>query len=141
MATERAYLLACGRYAPEDLHYLLRVTLGAQDSLMPGERLAVHRVPVTDGAFAECLAEGRYQGCLLGGEIPPAWCQRLDQAGIAWVLASAPAQPDPPPAGTPWVHNDLETGYYLATQHLIALGHRRIALIGADGDPATWFIP
>lgn len=56
----------------------------------------------------------------------------LQQSGIPF-LALGRSQPITPYA---WFDFDNKTGTYLATQHLIALGHRRIVLLSEDNNRA-----
>lgn len=56
--------------------------------------------------------------------------RRLQEAGNRVVLVGAPPVEVTP--AVPCIHGDHEQGAWLATSHLIGLGHRRIAFLGAD---------
>ena len=51
--------------------------------------------------------------------------QQIQEAGHRVVLIGAPPPGETP--GFPCIHGDHEQGAYLATHHLLALGHRRLA--------------
>ncbi|MGN6507002.1 MAG: LacI family DNA-binding transcriptional regulator [Tepidisphaeraceae bacterium] len=74
------------------------------------------------GRFLENLGDGRFDGCLSLGVLPPAALEVLRRNNVPTVLINA--EPD-----EAWnqVRVDDAMGTRLAMDHLLALGHRRIA--------------
>lgn len=90
----------------------------------------VHR----DEHFATLTRRDRADGLLIMSLPPPAdSLARLAEAGVPVVLL------DTRGAGVPAVVTDDVEGGRLATRHLLALGHERIAFIGDDPDDPLGF--
>ena len=91
----------------------------------------VQRPEQGESALRSLSVKGRMDGLLVVSLQPsPAQLQRLVAAGIPVVLV------DRSVAGAPSVFIDDEAGGRLATEHLIGLGHRRIAFVGdLEGGP------
>lgn len=91
----------------------------------------VHR----DEHFAALTRRGRADGLLVMSLRPPAAdLARLIGAGMPIILVDARAE------GVPMVITDDVEGGRIATQHLVDLGHRRIAFIGDRPDNPLGFI-
>jgi DNA-binding LacI/PurR family transcriptional regulator len=83
-----------------------------------------------DRAFAACGAPGGADGVVIVSLAPPpALLERLGTAGVPLVLV------DSTYAGVVSVSVDYRAGALIALQHLLTLGHRRIALIDRRADP------
>jgi len=76
-------------------------------------------------------------GVVLSGDVPPALVTALTTAGTPFVCAGIPLQPEAP-IGISWVANDDFTGAYLAVQHLLAMGHKRVGCIGGNLTAHFW---
>jgi LacI family transcriptional regulator len=63
----------------------------------------------------------------------PASLRRLGELGVACVLISR----NLPGSGLDYAGNDHRRGMFLATEHLVSLGHRRIAFVGATDQTST----
>ena len=74
------------------------------------------------GRFVENLGDGRFDGCLSLGTLPPAALEVLERNSVPTVLINADADPGWNQVGV----ND-EHGTELVMKHLFALGHRKIA--------------
>jgi DNA-binding LacI/PurR family transcriptional regulator len=88
--------------------------------------------PPGRGGLWRALADGgRLDGLLAISLRPPeAELERFADAGVPVVLV------DEPHEGVPAVHTDDVAGGRLATEHLLGLGHRRVAFVG-DHDPGS----
>lgn len=85
-----------------------------------------------DRRWLENLAARRSDGILLVlSELSADQRARLAEHGIPVVVIDPAGQPDP---SVPSVGATNWTGALTATEHLIGLGHRRIAVIGGPGD-------
>lgn len=74
------------------------------------------------GRFVDYLGDGRFDGCISLGTLPPGALDVLSRNAVPTVLINADAD-------DVWsqVKVDDVTGARLAMEHLLALGHRRIA--------------
>jgi LacI family transcriptional regulator len=91
----------------------------------------VERPEQGHAALRSLAGKGRVDG-LLVVSLPPSAAQleRLRTAGVAVVLIDRHIE------GTPGVFTDDEAGGRLATEHLLSLGHERIAFLGdTEGGP------
>jgi DNA-binding LacI/PurR family transcriptional regulator len=103
-------------------------------------RAASHRLLIVSGAgatevveAAEDLLELRVEGLvLLGSELPGEVIERLGQE-IPVVVVGAGAERH---RGVDTVVDDDDLGARMAVEHLISLGHRRIAHLAAEGTSA-----
>jgi len=91
--------------------------------------------PARQDEFIETMREYNADGLVVcpvqGSE--PASLARLRKLGMPCVLISR----NLPGSGLDYAGNDHRRGMFLATEHLISLGHRRIALIGGTQRTAT----
>ncbi len=88
--------------------------------------------PAPDRRWLENLAARRSDGVLLVlSELSAEQRAQLAEHGIPVVVVDPAGQPDP---SVPSVGATNWTGALTATEHLIGLGHRRIAVIGGPGD-------
>jgi LacI family transcriptional regulator, galactose operon repressor len=85
----------------------------------------IERPDQSDAAFRSLAVKGRVDG-LLVVSLPPSdeQLERLEAAGIPVVLVDRRRE------GATAVFTDDEAGGRLATEHLLALGHERIAFLG-----------
>lgn len=100
--------------------------------------LALLLLPRNDDVARSCVAvarSGQVDGVLICD--PGADDARVDALHQADIVAVSLA-----PQGDAWVMSDIATGMHLAVQHLVSLGHRRIALIAPDVALATseWYV-
>jgi DNA-binding LacI/PurR family transcriptional regulator len=87
--------------------------------------LDVERPEQGEKALRSLSVKGRVDGLLVVSLPPtPAQLERLAAAGVPVVLVDRRAE------GAPSVYIDDEAGGRLATEHLLELGHRRIAFVG-----------
>lgn len=86
--------------------------------------------------FLETLLQYRADGVILVPSVGtrPADVTRLENAGLATVLI---AREIPGLDETPLVRGDDAAGMRLAVEHLIGLGHRRIAFVGGRGQSSS----
>ena len=90
----------------------------------------VHR----DEHFAALTGRARADGLLIMSlPPPPADLERLRRSGVPVVLVDARGD------GSPCVVTDDVEGGRIATRHLLALGHERIAFIGGQADDELGF--
>jgi DNA-binding LacI/PurR family transcriptional regulator len=88
-----------------------------------------------DEHFAALTRRDRADGLLIVSlPPPPRSLERLGKAGVPIVLLDARGP------GVPSVLTDDVDGGRIATRHLVALGHRRIAFIGDDPDNPLGFV-
>src|SRR5262245_32383189 len=85
-----------------------------------------------DQRWLESMAARRSDGVLLVlSELSPGQQAQLNDLGIPVVIVDPPGAPAP---GVPSVGATNWAGGLAATEHLISLGHERIAVIGGPGD-------
>lgn len=86
--------------------------------------------------FLETLLQYRADGVILCPSIgtTPADIARIEQAGLATVLIAREI-PDLPE--TPQIRGDDRAGMRMAVEHLIGIGHRRIAFVGGLGKSSS----
>ncbi|HUI16173.1 MAG TPA: LacI family DNA-binding transcriptional regulator [Alphaproteobacteria bacterium] len=84
--------------------------------------------PARQAQFIETMREYNADGLIIcpTERTDPASLRRLRELGVACVLISR----NSPGSGLDYAGNDHRRGMFLATEHLISLGHRRIAMIG-----------
>jgi len=91
--------------------------------------------PARQDEFVETMREYNADGLVVcpvqGSE--PASLARLRKLGMPCVLISR----NLPGSGLDYAGNDHRRGMFLATEHLISLGHRRVALVGGTQRTAT----
>jgi LacI family transcriptional regulator len=86
--------------------------------------------PAIQDAFIASMREYNVEGliiCPTKGSKPKT-LRRLSEFGVACVLISRYV----PGSGLDYAGNDHRRGTHLATEHLVSLGHRRIAMAGAN---------
>ncbi|MFI5012828.1 MAG: LacI family DNA-binding transcriptional regulator [Hyphomicrobiales bacterium] len=86
--------------------------------------------PAVQDSFIATMREYNVEGlviCPTRGSNPKT-LRRLTEFGMPCVLISR----NVPGSGLDYAGNDHRRGMYLATEHLISLGHRRLAMIGAN---------
>lgn len=91
--------------------------------------------PARQDQFIETMREYNADGlivCPAAGSDPSA-LRRLRDYGVPCVLISR----NLPGSGLDYAGNDHRRGMFLATEHLISLGHRRIAMIGGNDRTST----
>ncbi|CAN5727305.1 LacI family DNA-binding transcriptional regulator [soil metagenome] len=89
--------------------------------------------PALDVRSIRFLQTRRVDGMLLSvaGESDPALLETLEQLKVPLVMVDREV---PERYGASSVHNDHASGMAVAVLHLLALGHRRVALIGGSRD-------
>jgi len=81
----------------------------------------------TLGAYERLAASGRVDGFLITDpELGDPRFELLESAGLPVIVAGRPD----PPSRFPWLETDHDLGAVLAIEHLVALGHERIAFLG-----------
>jgi LacI family transcriptional regulator len=86
--------------------------------------------PAVQDSFIATMREYNVEGlviCPTKGSSPKT-LRRLTEFGMPCVLISR----NVPGSGLDYAGNDHRRGMFLATEHLVSLGHRRIAMIGAN---------
>jgi len=86
--------------------------------------------PAVQDSFIATMREYNVEGlviCPTKGSSPKT-LRRLTEFGMPCVLISR----NVPGSGLDYAGNDHRRGMYLATEHLISLGHRRLAMVGAN---------
>jgi LacI family transcriptional regulator len=86
--------------------------------------------PAVQDSFIATMREYNVEGlviCPTKGSSPKV-LRRLTEFGVPCVLISR----NVPGSGLDYAGNDHRRGMHLATEHLVSLGHRRIAMIGAN---------
>jgi DNA-binding LacI/PurR family transcriptional regulator len=113
--------------------FFVRFLAGVERTLAPADyAMLLQLVPPTDasgalGAYERLSAAGRVDGFLLTDpELDDPRFGLLDEAGIPVVIAGRPASAAP----FPWLETEHDRGITLAVEHLIKLGHERIAFLG-----------
>jgi DNA-binding LacI/PurR family transcriptional regulator len=94
-----------------------------------GRRLVIHPM---EPAEAVPLPAARPGGVLLFQYRFAALARQLAAGGCRVALVGAPPVDEAPPV--PCVHSDHQYGGFLVTQHLLARGHRRVAMLGSGGE-------
>jgi DNA-binding LacI/PurR family transcriptional regulator len=112
--------------------FFIRVLAGVERTLARSDHALVLRVldsdaPVDADVYARLAASGRVDGLLLCDvELDDPRFALLAEAGLPAVVAGRPVSPCP----FPWIETRHAQGAAAATEHLIALGHRRIGFLG-----------
>jgi LacI family transcriptional regulator len=89
---------------------------------------AIHRRNSTTRQWLDNLAARRSDGVILAvTELDPAQTERIRSLGVPVVIIDPVGEPDP---GIPSVGATNWSGALSATEHLVSLGHRRIAFLG-----------
>lgn len=136
LVTNRSYL--AGMIVPDISHtYYSEITRGAQDVLQAaGYHLLLftsNREATTERAQIEVLRGSQTEGLLVVTELPDGdLFEQMRREGVSVVLIDRFFEK------TKFSHvitDDLKVGY-LATEHLIELGHRRIALLAGPDNSA-----
>ncbi len=123
---------------PEQLEvdaFFMRFLAGVERTLARSDHALLLQVrPVGDPAaalesYARLAAGSRVDGFLLTDVVAadPRFAL-LEGLGVPAVVAGHPVGPCPFPA----LETDHETGMQALVEHLVALGHRRVAFVGAD---------
>jgi DNA-binding LacI/PurR family transcriptional regulator len=110
--------------------FFVRFLAGVERALARSDHDLVLRVAerVELGAYERLAAAGRVDGFLLCDvEVDDPRFDLLAGAGLPVVVAGRPVSPCPFPA----IETDHADGMRLVVEHLLALGHRRIAFVGA----------
>ena len=110
--------------------FFVRFLAGVERALARSEHSLVLRVAETvePSAYAQLAASGRVDGFLLCDvEVDDPRFGVLAGAGIPAVVAGRPVSPCPFPA----VETEHAEGMRMVTEHLLALGHRKIGFVGA----------
>lgn len=116
---------------PQD-PYLERVITGLADAASVHRCSLVLRNAADDGHDVPAsVAASAANGIIMVGEVTAAVITAAAATGLPCVVASGVAAPSLA-AGASWVGHDDHEGAYQATQHLVALGRRRIAWIAGD---------
>ncbi len=112
--------------------FFVRFLAGIERSLARSDHALVLRVLDSDGpadvdAYAQLAMSGRVDGLLLCDvELDDPRFDLLAAAGLPAVVAGRPVSDCP----FPWLETRHDHGMAEATEHVIALGHRRIAFLG-----------
>ena len=110
--------------AVERMHGVIRALQGSHYDLV---LFNVESVEERDGHFQTLLRRDRADGLLVLSLPPPVpQLDRLQRAGVPVVLVDARAD------GVPSVVTDDRHGGTIATEHLLELGHTRIAFLGDE---------
>jgi DNA-binding LacI/PurR family transcriptional regulator len=114
--------------------FFVRFLAGVERTLARSDHALVLRVidssePLDLDAYARLAGSGRVDGFLLCDvELDDPRFERLGAAGLPVVVAGHPVSPTP----FPWVETEHASGIEAAVEHLISLGHRRIAFCGSS---------
>lgn len=113
--------------------FFVRFLAGVERTLSPADyAMLLQLVPATDAAgaltaYERLSAAGRVDGFLLTDpELDDPRFGPLKEAGIPVVIAGRPAVEAP----FRWLETEHDRGICLAVEHLVALGHERIAFLG-----------
>ena len=112
--------------------FFVRFLAGVERTLARSDHALVLRVmdsgePIDLEAYARLAASGRVDGFLLCDvELDDPRFGLVAAAGLPAVVAGHPVSPCP----FPWVETEHARGVADVVEHLIALGHRRIAFVG-----------
>lgn len=113
--------------------FFVRFLAGVERTLAPADyAMLLQLVPATDaagalGAYERLSAAGRVDGFLLTDpELDDPRFGLLAEAAIPVVVAGRPAEDVP----FPWLETEHDRGIRLAVEHLVGLGHERIAFLG-----------
>ena len=127
---ERLLLVACGLRA--DHPYLARLLDGlGSAALAQGCTLPVLCLPRGGRRLAALVAAQAPAGLVLCGEVGSRVLAAAVRCQLPLVVAAGIAGPALR-CGAAWVGHDDREGGYQAAQHLLALGHRRLAWVGGD---------
>jgi DNA-binding LacI/PurR family transcriptional regulator len=128
-----ALVLARGADQLEVDSFFVRFLAGVERTLAPADyAMLLQLIPDTDaaaalGAYERLAAAGRVDGFLLTDpEVEDPRFQLLQEAGIPVVIAGRPVADAP----FRWVETEHDRGISLAVEHLVELGHERIAFLG-----------
>jgi DNA-binding LacI/PurR family transcriptional regulator len=113
--------------------FFVRFLAGVERTLARADyAMLLQLVPASDaagalGAYERLSAAGRVDGFLLTDpELDDPRFALLEEAAIPVVIAGRPAADAP----FPWLETEHDRGITLAVQHLVELGHERIAFLG-----------
>src|SRR4051812_18632188 len=109
--------------------FFVRFLAGVERALAPSDHDLVLRVSdtVDPAAYRQLAGSGRVDGFLLCDvEVDDPRFGVIAEAGIPAVVAGRPVSPCPFPA----LETEHAHGMHMATEHLLALGHRSIAFVG-----------
>jgi DNA-binding LacI/PurR family transcriptional regulator len=109
--------------------FFVRFLAGVERTLAHGDHDLLLRVAerVDLDGYGQLAASGRVDGFLLCDvEMDDPRFELLAQAGLPVVVAGHPVSPCP----FPWVETEHARGMQLAVEHLLELGHRRVAFVG-----------
>jgi LacI family repressor for deo operon, udp, cdd, tsx, nupC, and nupG len=126
-------VLARGTQELEVDSFFVRFLSGVERMLAPAEyALLLQLVPAagasnTLGAYERLAPAGRVDGFLITDpELDDPRFPLLERAGLPVVVAGRPA----PDSSFPWLETDHDRGAITAVEHLVGLGHERIAFLG-----------
>jgi LacI family transcriptional regulator, repressor for deo operon, udp, cdd, tsx, nupC, and nupG len=115
--------------------FFVRFLSGVEQTLAPADyAMLLQLVPASDtaaavGAYERLAAGGRVDGFLLTDpEFDDPRFELLEEAGVPVVIAGRPAADAP----FPWLETEHDRGISLAVDHLVGLGHERIAFLGGS---------
>jgi DNA-binding LacI/PurR family transcriptional regulator len=112
--------------------FFIRFLSGVERTLAPADYALLLQLLPAGGASARAAygrlaAAGRVDGFLLTDvEISDPRFELLESAGLPAVVAGRPVSASP----FPWVETDHASGMAAAVEHLVDLGHRRVAFLG-----------
>lgn len=128
-----ALVLTRGAEQLEVDSFFVRFLAGVERTLAPADyAMLLQLVPGTGaaaalGTYERLSAAGRVDGFLLTDpELEDPRFGLLEQAGVPVVIAGRPATDAP----FPWLETEHDHGVSLAVEHLVGLGHERIAFLG-----------
>lgn len=128
-----ALVLTRGAEQLEVDSFFVRFLAGVERTLAPADyAMLLQLVPGTGaaaalGAYERLSAAGRVDGFLLTDpELEDPRFGLLEHAAVPVVIAGRPATDAP----FPWLETEHDRGVGLAVEHLVALGHERIAFLG-----------
>jgi DNA-binding LacI/PurR family transcriptional regulator len=112
--------------------FFIRFLSGVERTLAPADYALLLQLLPAGGASARAAygrlaAAGRVDGFLLTDvEISDPRFELLESAGLPAVVAGRPVSASP----FPWVETDHARGMTTAVEHLVGLGHQRVAFLG-----------
>ncbi len=119
--------------------YFAELTAAAEDGLSKVDRMALlshnNESVQKQDSFINTMREYNVDGLIICPAIntPLSTIRRLNELRIPFVLLSRRLQG----VRADYVGNDNELGLRMATEHLLSLGHRRVAMIGANQVTST----